>query len=195
MEAHKDFSLKVNKNEKVLIKGHSGGGKTTLFKIILSLLKPEKGKVLLLDKSNHELENKYEKLFSYVPQDNLLMEGTIKEVVTLFANDVDDAKFNDALKVSASSEFVNALALKENTYLNEKGSGLSLGEMERIAIARAIYNDAPILLLDECSASLDEKTEKIVMNNLLSLENKTVIWISHHKYDDKLFDQIIDLGE
>ena len=194
VEALKNFSIKVNKNEKVLIKGHSGGGKTTLFKIILSLLKPEEGKVLLLDKENRDLDNQFELLFSYVPQDNLLMEGTIKEVVTLFANEVDEERFNKALELSSSIDFVNALALKEETYLNEKGSGLSLGEMERIAIARAIYNDAPIFLLDECSASLDEKTEKIVVSNLLSLENKTVLLISHHKYDDDLFDQIIDLG-
>ena len=195
VEVLKDFSLKINKNEKVLIKGHSGGGKTTLFKLILSLLKPEKGQVLLLDKESHELEQKYEKLFSYVPQDNLLMEGTIKEVVTLFDQDVDDLRFNNALEKSSSSNFINALALKEETFLNEKGSGLSLGEMERIAIARALYDDGPILLLDECSASLDEETEKKVISNILSLSNKTVILISHHKYDKSLFNQIIDLGE
>ena len=91
--------------------------------------------------------------------------------------------------------FVNNLPLKEDTYLNEKGSGLSLGEMERIAITRAIYSNAPILLLDECSASLDSQTEMKVMSNILSLENKTIILISHHKYDESVFDQIIDLGE
>ena len=67
--------------------------------------------------------------------------------------------------------------------------------MERIAIARAIYSDAPILLLDECSASLDNQTEKKVISNILSLNNKTVILISHHDYDSSLFDQVIDLGE
>ena len=193
--ALKDFSLDVKKNERILIKGHSGGGKSTLFKIMLSLLKPDNGDISLLDKEKHPLDKKYEKLFGYVPQDNLLMEGTIKEVVTLFSKDIDDKAFNNALTISEAFNFVNNLPLKEETYLNEKGSGLSLGEMERIAIARAIYSDAPILLLDECSASLDATTEKKVISNILSIKNKTIVLISHHKYDESLFDKVIDLGE
>ena len=123
------------------------------------------------------------------------MEGTIKEIVTLFSESFDEEMFNEALKVSESLDFVNNLPLKEETFLNEKGSGLSLGEMERIAIARAIYSDAPIMLLDECSASLDSATEKKVLNNILSIKNKTIVLISHHKYDESLFDQVIDLGK
>ena len=195
VEAIKKFSLDISKNERILIKGHSGGGKTTLFKLILSLLKPDEGNIYLLDKEKHDLEKKYEKLFGYTPQDNLLMQGTIKEVVTLFANEVNEDKLIEALKLSETFDFVNDLPLKENTYLNEKGSGLSLGEMERIALARAIYSDAPILLLDECSASLDSHTEEKVMNNILSIKDKTIILISHHKYDDSLFSKVIDLGE
>ena len=192
VEALKDFSLLINKNEKILIKGHSGGGKSTLIKIILSLLTPESGEVLL---NGEPLDKKYERLFAYVPQDNLLMEGTIKEVVTLYDTDIDNERLNKALALSNSDTFINKLELKEETFLNEKGSGLSLGEMERIAIARALYSDAPIMLLDECSASLDLETEKKVISNILSLENKTIILISHHKYDESLFNQVIDLGE
>ena len=195
VEALKDFSLDIGKHERILIKGHSGGGKTTLLKIILSLVKPESGSIYLLDKEEHNLSLEYEKLFAYVPQDNLLMEGTIEEVVSLFSKDINKDKFNEALELSASKDFVNALTLKEKTFLNEKGSGLSLGEMERIAIARAIYCDAPILLLDECSASLDLETEKKVISNILSLKDKTIILISHHKYDESIFDKVIDLGE
>ena len=192
VEALKNFNLKINKNEKILIKGHSGGGKSTLFKLILSLLTPESGELLI---NEQPLNKRYEKLFAYVPQDNLLMEGTIKEVITLFEDNPDNELFNKALDISESSTFVNALVNKGDTYLNEKGSGLSLGEMERIAIARAIYSDSPILLLDECSASLDSNTEAKVMSNILNMQNKTIILISHHKYDEKLFDKVIDLGE
>ena len=195
VDALKRFSLTINKNERILIKGHSGGGKTTLFKMILSLIKPDEGNIYLLDKEKHYLDKKYEKLFGYTPQDNLLMQGTIKEVVTLFDESVDEDRFINALKLSESLDFVNDLPLKENTYLNEKGSGLSLGEMERIALARALYSDAPILLLDECSASLDASTEEKVMANILSVKDKTIILISHHKYSGDLFDQIVDLGE
>ena len=123
------------------------------------------------------------------------MEGTIKEVVSLFDSNIDNERLEKVLSLSNSDTFINKLELKEETYLNEKGSGLSLGEMERIAIARAIYSDAPIMLLDECSASLDAETEKKVISNILSLENKTIVLISHHKYDESLFDQVIDLGE
>ena len=192
VEALKNFNLNINKNEKILIKGHSGGGKSTLFKLILSLLTPESGEIHL---DEQPLDKRYEKLFAYVPQDNLLMEGTIKEVITLFSDNPNNELFNKALDISESSNFVNALANKEETYLNEKGSGLSLGEMERIAIARAIYSDSPILLLDECSASLDSNTEAKVMSNILNMQNKTIILISHHKYDETLFDKVIDLGE
>ena len=189
------FSLNINKNERILIKGHSGGGKTTLFKLILSLIKPDEGELSLIDKETHPLNKKYEKLFGYTPQDNLLMQGTIKEVVTLFNEEVDEERLANAFKLSESLDFINDLPLKENTYLNEKGSGLSLGEMERIALARALYSDAPILLLDECSASLDALTEKKVMSNILSIKDKTIILISHHSYDASIFDQVIGLGE
>ncbi len=195
VEALKDFSLDIGKHERILIKGHSGGGKTTLLKIILSLVKPESGNIYLLDKEEHNLSLEYEKLFAYVPQDNLLMEGTIEEVISLYSKDINADKLNKALELSAAKDFVNALTLKEKTFLNEKGSGLSLGEMERIAIARAIYCDAPILLLDECSASLDLETEKKVISNILSLKDKTIVLISHHKYDESIFDKVIDLGE
>ena len=192
VQALKDFSLTINKNERILIKGHSGGGKSTLFKILLSLLKPEEGSISI---NEEPLDKKYERFFAYVPQYNLLMEGTIKEVVTLFSDDVDNDLLTKALEISDSLSFVNNLTLKEETYLNEKGSGLSLGEMERIAIARAIYSESPVLLLDECSASLDASTEKTVMSNILNMKDKTIVLISHHKYDESLFDQVIDLGE
>ena len=195
VEALKNFNLEINKGDKILIKGHSGSGKSTLFKILLSLISPDSGSIVLKDDGEAELSKTHEKLFAYVPQDNLLMEGTIEEVITLFDECVDVKRLQKAIKISNSEEFINELALKEKTYLNEKGSGLSLGQMERIAIARAIYSDAPILLLDECSASLDAKNEEIVMSNILDLGNKTVVLISHHDFNVPLFNKVIDLGD
>jgi len=195
VEALKNFNLSIKKNSKILINGHSGSGKSTLFRILLSLSKVDSGQIVLKDENERILDKSFEKLFAYVPQDNLLMEGTIEEVVTLFDKEVNKAKLNEALEISDSLEFINELALKEKTFLNEKGSGLSIGQMERIAIARAIYSEAPILLLDECSASLDSKTEEKVISNILELKNKTIVLISHHKYDESLFDQVVDLGE
>ena len=128
-----------------------------------------------MDNSSNCINNKYERLFAYVPQDNLLMQGTIEEVISLYDSSINQKELENALVISESKGFVDALPLKEKTILNEKGSGLSLGEMERIAIARAIYSDAPILLLDECGASLDAQTEKKVLSNLLSLSNKPIL--------------------
>ncbi|MBO4540552.1 MAG: ABC transporter ATP-binding protein, partial [Bacilli bacterium] len=193
VNALEDFSLSIKKQERILIYGPSGSGKTTLFRLLLGLAKPEEGKILF----NGEIpvSETYERLYSYVPQDNLLMQGTIEEAVTLYAKEVDEERFHKALELSDAEGFVNELPLKEKTYLNEKGSGLSLGQMERIAIARALYFDAPILLLDECCASLDPESEKKVLGNLLSLKEKTIVLISHHQYEDGLFDQTIALGE
>ena len=195
VEALKDFNLSIKKNERILISGHSGSGKSTLFRIILSLIKQDSGEIVLVDENEKNLSRKYEQLFAYVPQENLLMEGTIEEVITLFDEQINQKALQNSIKLSDSEEFINELALKEKTFLNEKGSGLSLGQMERIAIARALYSEAPILLLDECSASLDAATEEKVITNILALENKTIVLISHHKYDEKLFDKVINLGE
>ncbi len=193
VNALSNLSLSIKKKQRILIYGPSGSGKTTLFRLLLGLASPEEGSILL----NKEigLSEEYERLYSYVPQDNLLMQGTIKEAVTLYAENVDEKAFKKALELSDAAGFVDELPLKEETYLNEKGSGLSLGQMERIAIARALYFDAPILLLDECCASLDPESEKKVLSNLLSLKEKTIVLISHHEYEDGLFDQTIALGE
>ena len=195
VEALKDFNLSIKKNEKILINGHSGSGKSTLFRIILSLIKQDSGDIVLVDENEKILTRKFEQLFAYVPQENLLMEGTIEEVITLFDEQINQKTLQNSIKLSDSEEFINELALKEKTFLNEKGSGLSLGQMERIAIARALYSEAPILLLDECSASLDATTEEKVISNILALENRTVVLISHHQYDEKLFDKVINLGD
>ncbi len=107
--------------------------------------------------------------------------GDGREVVTFFDKHVDEAKLKAALKLSAAEEFVNKLDKGVKTDLKEHGSGLSLGQMQRLAIARAIYQDAPILLLDEATSSLDEKIEQTVLDNLSKLKNKTIIFVTHHK--------------
>ena len=194
VQALDHFSLSIPKGSHILLYGPSGGGKTTLFKLLLNLAKPEGGSISLKGKEEIPLEENYERLFGYVPQENLLMQGTILETVTLFDENPDQERFQQALEIADAASFVSALPLQEKTHLNEKGSGLSLGQMERLAIARAIYMDCPILLLDECCASLDKESEKKVMENILSLKEKTIVMISHHEYDPSCFDSLIELG-
>lgn len=186
------FSLSIRKGQKVLLYGRSGIGKSTLLKLMLGLYAPEGGEVYLLGKEKKE-PKEYTRLYGYVPQENLLMQGSIEEAVAL-GEEANRERFEEALRLSESYDFVNELPSKEKTLLKEKGSGLSLGQLERLAIARALYADAPILLLDECCASLDEKTEEKVMENLLKLD-KTIVCVSHHSYDPSLFDQVVELGE
>ena len=177
-----NFSLEIKKGEKIALTGPSGIGKSTLIALLLGIYKPEQGEVVLESKIGEEpLDASYRHLFSYVPQDNLLFQGSIEEVVTFFDKHVDEAKLKAALKLSAAEEFVNKLDKGVKTDLKEHGSGLSLGQMQRLAIARAIYQDAPIILLDEATSSLDEKIEQTVLDNLSKLKNKTIIFVTHHK--------------
>ncbi len=191
----KDFSLNIHKGEKLAIVGHSGCGKSTLLKLLLNLCKPEEGRISIVDTNNNETSlNSYEKLFGYVPQENLLLIGTIKEAVSFFDEKVDEEKLQKSLTI-ANCDFVATLPEKENTRLGEKGAGLSLGQLQRLSIARAIYSDAPILLMDEATASLDEESENIVLENISQLENKTLIMVTHHHDNYRYFSKVLNMEE
>jgi ATP-binding cassette subfamily B protein len=138
--------------------------------------------------------NSYEKLFGYVPQENSLLIGTIKEAVSFFDEKVDEEKLQKSLTI-ANCDFVATLPEKENTRLGEKGAGLSLGQLQRLSIARAIYSDAPILLMDEATASLDEESENIVLENISQLENKTLIMVTHHHDNYRYFSKVLNMEE
>ena len=194
VKALSSFSLEIHKGEKIALVGPSGKGKSTLMKLLLGLYHPQEGTLSLLDEEGkRELDERYHHLFSYVPQDNLLLQGSIEEVVTLFDEHVSEERLKKALELSCSLSFVQELKDGVKTKLKEKGSGLSLGQMQRLAIARALYSDAPILLLDECTSALDEKNEKEVLDGLFSLKDKTILMISHHKDNLTYCDKIMEL--
>ena len=124
------------------------------------------------------LTSGYRHLFSYVPQGNQLMSGTIRDVVT-FSNTNNEEKIWEALEIACASDFVRKLPNGLDTKLKEQGSGISEGQMQRLAIARAIYSNRPILLLDEATSALDVKTEKQVLSNLKAMKDMTVIIVTH----------------
>lgn len=178
-EVLKDFNFKLNKGETVAFVGPSGCGKSTVLKILLSLYPISDGnKTICIDGNTYELTSSYRKLFSYVPQGNQLMSGTIKDVVC-FSNDFDENKVWKALDVACASDFVRKLPDGLNTVLKEQGTGISEGQMQRLAIARAIYSDREILLLDEATSALDVNTEKEVLNNLKNIKDMSVIIVTH----------------
>ena len=131
----------------------------------------------------------HRRLFAYVPQGNALMNGTIREVVC-FAEAMDADRLKRALTIACADEFVADVEAE----LGERGSGLSEGQMQRLAVARAIYSGAPILLLDESTSALDEATERRLLENLRAMTDKTVIIITHRKAALSICDRVLEFS-
>ncbi len=192
-----DIDLRINKGEYIALMGPSGCGKSTILKVLLSLYKLEKGQLYMETnkKCNIELTAKYRKLFAYVPQGNALMSGNLREVVT-FADASGMRNEEDiwrALTIACADVFVKELPEGLDTVLGERGIGMSEGQMQRIAIARAIYSGNPILLFDESTSALDEQTEAKLLSNLRNLTDKTVIIVTHRPAALKICDKIVQL--
>lgn len=175
----KDFNFHLEKGECIGFTGPSGCGKSTVLKLLLSLYPITSGtKTIVCNGKPELLTSGYRHLFSYVPQGNQLMSGTIRDVVT-FSNGNSEEKIWEALEIACASDFVRKLPDGLDTKLKEQGSGISEGQMQRLAIARAIYSNRPILLLDEATSALDVKTEKQVLSNLKAMKDMTVIIVTH----------------
>lgn len=195
----KDISVEIGKGQYVAFTGHSGCGKSTVLKLLMCIYKLDGGRRYITDKSGNteELSAKFHRLFAYVPQGNQLMSGTIREVVC-FADKSDihnDERINEAMKIACADEFVSELDDGVDTLLGERGTGLSEGQMQRIAIARAIYSKCPILLLDEATSALDEATERKVLENLKNMTDKTVVIVTHRPAALDICDRIMQFTE
>lgn len=172
---------RIAKGDFVAIRGISGIGKSTLMQILLGVFKPTEGSVVLEfdDNSVMEISPKTRPLFSYVPQGNYLFSGTLRENIMLANNKATQDEVEEALKISCVKDFVDKLPKGLDTVIGEKGLGISEGQAQRFAIARALISDAPILLLDEATSALDIETEKEVLKEIKKLTEKTVIIITH----------------
>ena len=149
-----------------------------MLKILMGLYHSQSGKTeVFLENGDKIPLDKLRRLFAYVPQGNYLMSGTIRDVVT-FGQKSNEEDVINAINL-ACGEFVFKLPDGINTMLGEKGAGLSEGQMQRIAVARALYADRPVLILDEATSALDEKTEKQLLNNLKNLTDKSVFIVTH----------------
>ena len=147
------------------------------------------------DGTETELTGRWHRLFAYVPQGNHLMNGTIRDIIAFSDKEADEDRIRSALKISCAEEFVSELENGIDTTLGERGAGLSEGQMQRIAVARAIYSDAPVLLLDEATSSLDEATEKQLLENIRSMTDKTVLIVTHRPAALNICDKIIRFTE
>ncbi|MGM9937334.1 MAG: ABC transporter ATP-binding protein [Candidatus Ornithomonoglobus sp.] len=194
----KNVSIEINKGEYVAFTGHSGCGKSTLLKLLMCLYPLDEGKrYIISEDGNIDLTSRWSRLFAYVPQGNQLMSGTVREIVA-FADKSRascDTEIGRALKISCADEFVSRLENGVDTMLGERGAGLSEGQMQRIAIARAVFSDAPILLFDEATSALDEQTEKNVLQNLKNMTDKTVLIVTHRPAALDICDKIVNFSE
>ena len=176
----KAVSFTVKKGEFVALCGISGAGKSTLSKIILSVIKPNDGRAYVTagDKQiNFSAGTR--KLFSYVPQGNMILSGTIRDNITFCDENPDEEKIIRAAGAAQIIDDILKMPDGFDTVLGEKGHGLSEGQVQRLAIARALYYDAPVLLLDEATSSLDIATEDKLLTAIREMTDKTCVIISH----------------
>ena len=176
-----NISLQINPGETIALIGSSGEGKTTLIRLLLSLIQPSKGEISFYEDNISQVINRnHRTLISYVPQGNTLFSGTIEENLKYGNTNASHNEILDSLKKSCCFDFINDLPSGIHTVIGEKGLGLSEGQSQRIAIARSLLRKKPILILDEATSSLDPETEIKILKEIKNLSHKpTCIIITH----------------
>ena len=177
------------------ILGETGSGKTTLVRLLLNLIRPQAGSLYLYDTQGLRLDASPDTRcnFAYVPQGNTLLSGTIKENLLLGRPDATDEELHEALRLAAA-DFISELPDGIESICGEGGTGLSEGQAQRIAIARALLRRAPFLLLDEATSALDTETERRVLQNIVgTFEGRTVIVVTHRPEVLQYCTQVLDL--
>lgn len=178
--------------------GPSGEGKTTLIRVLLGLLYPAEGIAELknTEEERCRLSAGTRKMFSYVPQGNTIFAGTIAENMRMVKNDATDEEIREALETACAYEFVKKLPDEIETTVGEKGSGLSEGQAQRLAIARALLKNAPVLILDEATSALDIETEERVLKNIMKKDRgRTCIVTTHRPSVLSVSDHIYEIRE
>ncbi len=191
-------TLDIKKGEYVAFVGTTGCGKSTLLKLLMCLYDADSGSRYIKSRDNTiPLTSEWKCLFAYVPQGNYLMSGSIRDIICFSDMDASDdvARIGKALKIACADEFVSSLKNGIDTVLGERGLGLSEGQMQRIAIARAIFSDNPILMLDESTSALDDATERKLLTNLKQMTDKTVIIVTHRMSVLSICDKSVEFGK
>lgn len=187
----KDISFKIKPGETVALVGPSGQGKTTIIRLILSLINANKGSLTI---QKQKIGREHRQLISYVPQGNTLFSGTIRENIAFGTPHATDKDIIKAAKQAYAWDFINELSDKLETRVGEKGLGLSEGQAQRIAIARAFLRQKPILILDEATSALDGQTEIDVLESVKNLPHQpTCIIITHRPSALEICDRILRL--
>lgn len=189
-----DASLRIRKGVTLAIAGPSGAGKSTLFKLLLSLDHLQEGTLTMVTEAGElPLDAGMRSLFSYVPQGNLILSGTIRENLMFGNEGVTEEAMREAARTACIAEEIEQFPGGYDSVLGERAVGLSEGQAQRIAIARALLSRAPILLLDECTSALDPETENRLLWNLKKLKGRTILCVSHKDTTIKSCDEIVRL--
>jgi ABC-type bacteriocin/lantibiotic exporter with double-glycine peptidase domain len=181
----KNINLDITKGSKIALIGTSGSGKTTFLNHVSQLYEPFKNTIISDGIDTFNKKRAWQNLVSYMPQENELINGTLIENIALGINadKVNSKNLKSAIKLSCCDEFIFKLPQKENTFFGEEGFRLSGGQMQRICIARSLYKNFEILLMDEPTSSLDKKLELEIMNNIFQAYKDKTIIISLHKLE------------
>ncbi len=180
----------------VAVTGASGIGKSTLLKLLLGIIHPQSGRLYLqCGQERVTLGRQTRCLFAYVPQGNLLLSGTLRENLTVVKPTATAEEIDQAVYVSAMDEYLPLLPQGLDTSVGENAAGLSEGQSQRLAIARAVLGGAPILLLDECTSALDEKTEQTVLHRLRDLPGRMCIAVTHRPAARELCDWTLKIAD
>lgn len=177
-------AFEAHPGEIVALIGPSGEGKTTMIRLLLGLIHPSAGEITLQDASDGRTvraDASTRSVFSYVPQGNTILSGTIAENLRMVKEDATDEQIEQALKQACAWEFVSRMEQGIHSKVGEKGKGLSEGQAQRVAIARAILRDAPVLLLDEATSALDVTTERNVLRNIMQNKPEKTIIVTTHR--------------
>ncbi len=169
------LSYEFKAGECTAITGPTGSGKTTIFRLLLALVKPQEGSITL--NNDTEVSALTRANFVYVPQGNTLMSGSVRDNLLLTAPEATDEQMKQALRMACAEFLFDLEGL--DTVVGEHGAGLSEGQCQRIAIARALLRKRPIMLLDEATSALDPQTEQQLLENILSTNKHTVLFITH----------------
>lgn len=192
-----NFSLIINKGDKIGIIGESGSGKSTFLKILTGLIYPDAGTFYVDNQKISKINiTSFRKKIGYVKQDFYLLDTTLAENIAFGESlkEIDQTKLNKVIKLSMLSDLVKGLDSGVNTNIGEFGANLSGGQKQRIAIARSLYIDAEILIFDEATSALDDDTEKEVIETINNLsDNLTIIMVAHRKTSLRFCDKIYEI--
>ena len=192
----KDINLKIPRGKTTAIVGISGSGKTTLLKLLLKFYEPQKGEIKLGNTALSSISHRtWRSHCGVVMQESFIFSDTIAKNIAVGQDKIDMERLSHAAEIANVREFIENLPLGYNSKIGAEGTGISVGQKQRILVARAVYRDPDFIFLDEATNSLDANNEAVIVRNLHSFfRNRTVLVVAHRLSTVRNADQIIVLN-